>query len=453
MRRVEFLPAALPPNSVLHKLSTGALLFPHLFSLAAVRYDISVAKRNRFAARRAAVGWSQMTLAQHLGVRPFTVQRWEAGTSSPLCRYRRPLADALEVSITELSKLLDSDSECYHYYPSKLNAKSEGRNSAILDILSMPKDIHVLFNEPKCSLDHEALAYLSRTTGAALEQKYAQRGGAAVCEIATSILRQLNQWIQLEEQESMSILLEVFKAELSIWVGWIAIDAGKYTLAQNHLNEALVAAKLTTRADLELCALNNLSVLYIRTGYPQRALRSVEAALKIPNEINNLRTLLHLRSAIAYAYLKNESESERHSVIARQTFEQNLGPEVAPTWFRSFTEHELIGLIGWAKLLLGIGDQAADSFLFAAKKVASPRTQLHYYIQEARALAIQGDAHSAARAGTRVISDVLKLQSQPIREDFHRLFEALRPAKEAQAKEFVTTYMDLMLSPLLLAHE
>lgn len=67
--------------------------------------------RPRLAARRKALGHSQETLARVLEVRPQSVARWEQGTSTPLARYRRPLADVLELSLTQLEALIEGDGQ------------------------------------------------------------------------------------------------------------------------------------------------------------------------------------------------------------------------------------------------------------------------------------------------------------------------------------------------------
>jgi len=59
------------------------------------------------AARRKALGHSQETLARVLDVRPQSVARWEQGMSTPLARYRRPLAEVLELSLGQLEELID----------------------------------------------------------------------------------------------------------------------------------------------------------------------------------------------------------------------------------------------------------------------------------------------------------------------------------------------------------
>ncbi|MGI9596442.1 MAG: helix-turn-helix domain-containing protein [Acidimicrobiales bacterium] len=63
--------------------------------------------RPRLAARRKALGHSQETLARVLDVRPQSVARWEQGMSTPLARYRRPLAEVLELTLAQLEDLID----------------------------------------------------------------------------------------------------------------------------------------------------------------------------------------------------------------------------------------------------------------------------------------------------------------------------------------------------------
>lgn len=63
-------------------------------------------KRQRFAARRKAVGFSQEQLAERLGIERSTVGRWESGETEPQPWSRPKLARALQVSVDELDDLL-----------------------------------------------------------------------------------------------------------------------------------------------------------------------------------------------------------------------------------------------------------------------------------------------------------------------------------------------------------
>ncbi len=63
-------------------------------------------RRQRLSQRRKAVGLTQESLAQRLGVERSTVARWEAGDTEPLPSIRPGVARALQVSIDELAELL-----------------------------------------------------------------------------------------------------------------------------------------------------------------------------------------------------------------------------------------------------------------------------------------------------------------------------------------------------------
>jgi transcriptional regulator with XRE-family HTH domain len=67
-------------------------------------------RRQGLSQRRKAVGLTQESLAQRLGVERSTVVRWEAGDTEPLPSIRPNVARALQVSIDQLAELL-SESE------------------------------------------------------------------------------------------------------------------------------------------------------------------------------------------------------------------------------------------------------------------------------------------------------------------------------------------------------
>src|SRR5882672_4128022 len=66
-----------------------------------------VERREQLARRRAAMGFTQETLAEHLDMERSAVARWEQGTGTPQPRNRPALAAALDVSREELNNLLD----------------------------------------------------------------------------------------------------------------------------------------------------------------------------------------------------------------------------------------------------------------------------------------------------------------------------------------------------------
>src|SRR5882672_11230733 len=71
-----------------------------------------VERREQLARRRAAMGFTQETLAVHLEMERSAIARWEQGTGTPQPRNRPALAAALDVSREELNHLLDGAPPC-----------------------------------------------------------------------------------------------------------------------------------------------------------------------------------------------------------------------------------------------------------------------------------------------------------------------------------------------------
>ncbi len=77
-------------------------------ALSAKGTDMAL-RRQGLAQRRKAVGLTQESLAQRLGVERSTVVRWEAGDTEPLPSIRPHVAHALHVSLDQLAELLAED--------------------------------------------------------------------------------------------------------------------------------------------------------------------------------------------------------------------------------------------------------------------------------------------------------------------------------------------------------
>lgn len=65
--------------------------------------------RKELQARRRYVGLTQETLAWAIGATPTSVAGWEQGRCHPTVRFRQPLAEALQVTLPELDRLLDPE--------------------------------------------------------------------------------------------------------------------------------------------------------------------------------------------------------------------------------------------------------------------------------------------------------------------------------------------------------
>jgi transcriptional regulator with XRE-family HTH domain len=83
----------------------------HLGKQQAWKGDDMALKRRGFAQRRKAVGYTQESFAERLGVERNTVLRWEAGDTDPQPWMRPKIARALQVSVDQLDRLLTEADE------------------------------------------------------------------------------------------------------------------------------------------------------------------------------------------------------------------------------------------------------------------------------------------------------------------------------------------------------
>jgi transcriptional regulator with XRE-family HTH domain len=110
------------------------------------------AKRQRLAARRKAVGFSQEQLAERVGVERSTVVRWESGETEtgPQPWIRPKLARALQISVEQLDGLLLScEPDVQHAEVVAASARDARPDGAVVDAkdLSNPHQVEALRQE------------------------------------------------------------------------------------------------------------------------------------------------------------------------------------------------------------------------------------------------------------------------------------------------------------------
>ena len=101
------------------------------------------AKRQRFAVRRKAVGFSQEQLAERMSIDRSTVARWESGETEPQPWICPRHARVVQVSLDQLDHLLAG---------SELSGATSRSPSGKVKFLSRPKkSFSPEFNPPSCS--------------------------------------------------------------------------------------------------------------------------------------------------------------------------------------------------------------------------------------------------------------------------------------------------------------
>lgn len=127
------------------------------------------ARRQRFAQRRRAVGFSQEGLAERLGIDRSTVARWETGETEPLPWLRPKLARVLQVSIEQLDELLAQAGEPEVLADERLSYALEHPGSvdllAVARLREQVQQLDMRYDKaPSTSLLADADQYLGRVS-------------------------------------------------------------------------------------------------------------------------------------------------------------------------------------------------------------------------------------------------------------------------------------------------
>lgn len=251
---------------------------------------VVVARRSRLAARRRAREFTQESLAYHLRVARNTVGRWERGESDPEPWNRRPLADALQVSLDELDDLLRPDDVADT--PAPIDPDAPGSPAAIL------------------RADARHLVGLSDRYGS---------------DDVLPLALRLNNTARAQRGDDLAMLAAV--AEAAEIAGWIAFDAGQPEQARRLNHEAIVTADLAGDSQLRIFTLANLAMVDVCHGRPAEAAAIADHVLD-DHPAGKVAALFHLRAARAHA----QAGDRRTALDALDRAEGKTGDGNGPWW-------------------------------------------------------------------------------------------------------------------------
>jgi transcriptional regulator with XRE-family HTH domain len=171
-------------------------------------------RRDGLAGRREALGFTQETLAQELGVEFSTVGRWERGTLTPQPWRRPDLAKILKLSLEQLDGLLNPPSE----YPLSEPAES-------LPALNVDQQHHVgaALADARRYFDGPVVNYFRRQLDVCMAND-GQHGPARTLPAVLGLLGAVDQHGR-EVQPSVRRDLLSFAACGAEFVGWLYRDA------------------------------------------------------------------------------------------------------------------------------------------------------------------------------------------------------------------------------------
>ncbi|WP_428954498.1 tetratricopeptide repeat protein [Streptomyces sp. cg35] len=222
--------------------------------------------------------------------------------------------------------------------------------------------------------------------------------------------------------------------ELSISVGWLAHDSGRFDDARSHYAEALATSRMAGDEALEAHAFCNTAFLARDAGRPREAVRAAQAAARVAAPLGSPRllSLLALREAGGWAGLGDRPACERSLARAQALFARG-GSDADPEWMSFYGEAELEGLEAQCWSALGEWHRAARHARRAAA-LQDPhftRNIALYTAELADDLARSGRPDEAADAGSRALGLLRDVRSSRIESMLATTARVLLPHRRA----------------------
>ncbi|WP_323374138.1 helix-turn-helix transcriptional regulator [Plantactinospora alkalitolerans] len=388
-------------------------------------------KRKQFVQRRKALGYTQESLAEELGVDRTTVVRWERGDSEPQPWIRKRLAIALDVSLDELDVLiseivattLDNSPPVGVTVAKGIDERgdtTDRRTFAIsaaltaLGVVGPARDVFASAEVPRTiGLEQVKLA---ASLVDRLRLADAAVGANELCDLAMGVHQRLSTLATHSSYgREVGEALQATLADLANEIGWLTIDAERRAESRRYLHEAISRARIIDDPRKEARALACLA-LFTREKQPKESLQCVEAAQRVSAgwATPRLRALLHLRAAHAYAHQQDADAFGREVSKALTHLDRGTHEDDLPV-LAFVTEREARASQGLAYLALGRPDRAAA--MFRANTAASPtpgheRNDVADRVLLAEAVRRQHDAGQAAEIALAVLPSVAALQSR-----------------------------------------
>ncbi|GAA4638280.1 hypothetical protein GCM10023196_095350 [Actinoallomurus vinaceus] len=434
----------------------GALVPTWMWDSPPMRRALARADLGAFLAiLRGAAGLSQMDLA-HLveGWSQSTVSLIENGRRATLYDVRELLrvADAVDMPRQALLPLVFGDPGVT--VEEADNADLTGDALADLDRRSfntMTAGLAAGALAPMIRIPDRAdaahLRYLRAGLARLRNRDHDVGGGAIVRQAARQFSRARRMLDESDYTETIGRQLLAVAAELAIFTGWLAYDAGQQQLARRLYSEAELLTgsigdgQLSAHVYLNL-AMQSTYLARVGTarGMAREALRfTAQAAETARHEPSpRLHALIALRGAAAHAQLRDEIAFRSAIGQARRELDRGAHP-FDPPWC-GFVDHtEVTGYDADGRIWLGTPARAAALYGEVLADRGLPRRNRAYYqARLAGALLDDGDRTEAIRQGLMVLPELGEQVTST------RTLIELRPvraaAEQAAAAEFVTRF-------------
>jgi transcriptional regulator with XRE-family HTH domain len=289
-------------------------------------------RREGLARRRAAMGFTQESLAEHLGIDRSTVGRWERGTLTPQPWNQPDLAGALKISLDTLDALLTPAAHATQSAPDRVS--------------------HALVAPQR--LDLITVGHL-RERVQQLDQRYDRVPSTSLLADAGLALGQLSFFGQHAPNGRTRLELREVEAEAATLMGQLVWDASQrrdHDNARAHFDNAIAAAREIGNTAAEGHALLRKSYIALYgERAPHAGLTLTEQTAHTTSHTSNVLTgLALLHTAEAHAMLGDQRACEKALTEAETRFEKASENDIAGYLF---SPSQLDRMAGSCYLFLG----------------------------------------------------------------------------------------------------
>lgn len=389
-------------------------------------------RRHGLAQRRRAVGFTQESFAECLGIDRSTIVRWEAGDTEPLPWLRPKIARSLRVSIDQLDQLLTTETE--HV--------ATGADAVPVEQLDGAA-------EQPCRHDHDAAApsilrFPSLPIGGGRQSVNADAsvmhsfraadkkvgGGHLYATVITYLHTQMAPRL-FGSHGTDGRLVFTSAASLTEMAGWMAHDAGKDATAHHHFSRSLDLVKIGGDRQLTAHIYGSMSHLANHRHQPDQAIqlaRRGQQQLESGPPQPQLQAQLLAMQACGFAALRQPSVCTQLLMEAEETLSRTP-TEVPSPWVSPFDEGGLASEAARCMRQLGDFSQAQRQAerVIELRPGDRVRSRAFAHLTLAAALIAQGEPDHACAVALDVLNATGSLGSYLVIEQLLDLEQQLQP--------------------------
>lgn len=386
-------------------------------------------RRHGLSQRRKAVGFTQESFAERLGVERSTVVRWEAGDTEPLPWIRPKMAEALHVSIDRFDQLITTEPEHANAAPvelEQLSGASEG---------SYPRG-EVSVTGPPVQLSRVLAGNRQHVNADASTMRMFRAadkrvgGGHLYATVVNYLHTEMAPRIFGSHGADGSLLF-TSAAAFTEMAGWMAHDAGKDATAQQHFSRSLDLVRIDGDQQLTAHILGSMSHLAHHRRRPNRAIQLAQngqQALDTGPQHPQIQARLLAMQARGFAALRQPSECTQLLTQAEKAV-SCAHTEVPSPWVSPFDQGSLASEAARCMRQLGDFSEAKRQAEYVVELRAGDRTRSRAFGQLilVTVLIAQGEPEDACAVAHEVINATGSLGSYLVIQQLLGLKQQLEP--------------------------